>query len=171
MLPKCDSIEKLPYPSEVNSLREWRLLLVSSQLGSYLKEGKSSLRPYCEIIVVQLLDFEDGRKRACSGGLEPPFGGHSRYRRLVFSLIFTLKALNPIDNVLKSFVCYCNQLVGLFQVSRQQTGLVQRLSGVLWFLRVYEEDGETASIALYDFIWHCQQRLLNRPLQLVVVFR
>ena len=71
----------------------------------------------------------------------------------------------------KSFVCYCNQLVGLFQVSRQQTGLVQRLSGVLWFLRVYEEDGETASIALYDFIWHCQQRLLNRPLQLVVVFR
>ena len=71
----------------------------------------------------------------------------------------------------KSFVSYCNQLVGLFQVSRQQTGLVQRLSGVLWFLRVYEEDGETASIALYDFIWHCQQRLLNRPLQLVVVFR
>ena len=71
----------------------------------------------------------------------------------------------------KSFVSYCNQLVGLFQVSRQQTGLVQRLSGVLWFLRVYEEDGETASIALYDFIWHCQQRLLNRPLQLLVVFR
>ena len=70
------------------------MLLVSSQLVSHLNEGKTILRPLSEIIVVQLLDFEDGRKRARSGGLEPPFGGHSRYRRLVFSLIFTLKALN-----------------------------------------------------------------------------
>ena len=90
-----------------------------------------------------------------------------------FACISALQRLIQIHETRpgKSFVCYCNQLVGLFQVSRQQTGLVQRLSGVLWFLRVYEEDGETASIALYDFIWHCQQRLLNRPLQLVVVFR
>ena len=44
MLPNCDSIEKLPYPSEVNSLRKRRLLPLSSQLGSHLNEGKTSLR-------------------------------------------------------------------------------------------------------------------------------
>ena len=101
----------------------------------------------------------------------PEWQGPRCNMKVSFFSYFHLKSIESLDNVWKSFVCYCNQLVGLFQVSRQQTGLVQRLSGVLWFLRVYEEDGETASIALYDFIWHCQQRLLNRPLQLVVVFR